>query len=189
MFDHTLFFSQLTSHCPQPLQVLRQRQLSAPGPGGPGGLQLGGPGPGPSLYGSGSGAPSSSSWPTNPIHIKQEIQIPQVRQPWPLRRGTDACHIFRFPHWPVHLTAVPVQAWCQAMWAYSQGKWPVPNSSLSLRSTCNNSNCSNSSNNNNNKPNYSSSNSSQTRQRVFSGRSAPAPAAGAGPAILRMSTR
>lgn len=70
---------QLTSHCPQPLQVLRQRQLSAPGPGGPGGLQLGGPGPGPSLYGSGSGAPSSgSSWPTNPIHIKQEIQIPQV---------------------------------------------------------------------------------------------------------------
>merc|ERR1719189_322882 len=73
---------QLTSHCPQPLQVLRQRQLSAPGPGAPGGLGLGGPGPG--LYGSGSGAPISSgsgSWPglpTNPIHIKQEIQIPQV---------------------------------------------------------------------------------------------------------------
>jgi len=36
---------QLTSHCPQPLQVLRQRQLSAPGPGAPGGLQLGGPAP------------------------------------------------------------------------------------------------------------------------------------------------
>ena len=88
MFDHTFFFSQLTSHCPQPLQVLRQRQLSAPGPGGPGGLQLGGPGPGPGLYGSGSGAPSSgSSWPTNPIHIKQEIQIPQVRQP---AMGTEA---------------------------------------------------------------------------------------------------
>merc|ERR1719471_1327146 len=63
---------QLTQ-CPQPLQVLRQRQLSNPG-----GLQLGGPGPG--QYGSGSGNPitSSASWPTNPIHIKQEIQIPQV---------------------------------------------------------------------------------------------------------------
>merc|ERR1711936_909467 len=66
---------QLTQ-CPQPLQVLRQRQLSNPG----GQLQIGGPGPGGSLYGSGSGNPitSSASWPTNPIHIKQEIQIPQV---------------------------------------------------------------------------------------------------------------
>merc|ERR1719210_2237384 len=61
------------TQCPQPLQVLRQRQLSNPG-----GLQIGGPGPG--QYGSGSGNPitSSASWPTNPIHIKQEIQIPQV---------------------------------------------------------------------------------------------------------------
>merc|ERR1719422_393316 len=52
---------QLTQ-CPQPLQVLRQRQLSNPG-----GLQIGGPGPG--QYGSGSGNPitSSASWPTNPI--------------------------------------------------------------------------------------------------------------------------
>merc|ERR1719210_1080930 len=60
---------QLTQ-CPQPLQVLRQRQLSAPGPAA--GLYGGG--------GSGSGTPtpSSGSWPTNPIHIKQEIQIPQV---------------------------------------------------------------------------------------------------------------
>merc|ERR550525_550526 len=60
---------QLTSHCPQPLQVLRQRQLSAPGPGAPGGLGLGGPGPG--LYGSGSGAPISSgsgSWPGLPTN-------------------------------------------------------------------------------------------------------------------------
>merc|ERR1719410_263458 len=60
------------------LQVLRQRQLSNPG----GQLQIGGPGPGSggSLYSSGSGNPitSSASWPTNPIHIKQEIQIPQV---------------------------------------------------------------------------------------------------------------
>ena len=72
--------------------MLRQRQLSAPGPGGPGGLQLGGPGPGPSLYGSGSGAPSSgSSWPTNPIHIKQEIQIPQVRQAPVATEAGDSC--------------------------------------------------------------------------------------------------
>ena len=65
----TSFILQLTQ-CPQPLQVLRQRQLSAPGPAA--GLYGGG--------GSGSGTPtpSSGSWPTNPIHIKQEIQIPQV---------------------------------------------------------------------------------------------------------------
>merc|ERR1719422_2092422 len=67
---------QLTQ-CPQPLQVLRQRQLSNPG-----GIQLGGPSNGNSLYGSGSGSgnpiTSSASWPSNPIQIKQEIQIPQV---------------------------------------------------------------------------------------------------------------
>ena len=27
---------------------------------------------------------------------------------------------FRFPHWQVHQTAAPVQAWCQEMSAYSQ---------------------------------------------------------------------
>jgi len=67
---------QLTQ-CPQPLQVLRQRQLSNPG-----GIQLGGPSNGNTLYGSGSGSgnpiTSSASWPSNPIQIKQEIQIPQV---------------------------------------------------------------------------------------------------------------
>ena len=77
LFDHITFVLQLTQ-CPQPLQVLRQRQLSNPG-----GIQLSGPSNGNSLYGSssGSGNPitSSASWPTNPIHIKQEIQIPQVR--------------------------------------------------------------------------------------------------------------
>ena len=126
LFDHTLFYSQLTSHCPQPLQVLRQRQLSAPGPGAPGGLGLGGPGPG--LYGSGSGAPISSgsgSWPglpTNPIHIKQEIQIPQVRRVWIITKILELKRLifFRFPHWQVHQTAAPVQAWCQEMSAYSQ---------------------------------------------------------------------
>ena len=67
------FFSQL-SQCPQPLQVLRQRQLSQgllPPQGG--------------VYGNNQPAnnitPSSSTnnWPSNPtLHIKQEIQIPQV---------------------------------------------------------------------------------------------------------------
>jgi len=65
---------QLTQ-CPQPLQVLRQRQLSNP-VSGAAGLNIGS-GPASSLYGSGAATPSSS-WPTNPIHIKQEIQIPQV---------------------------------------------------------------------------------------------------------------
>ena len=67
------FYSQL-SQCPQPLQVLRQRQLSQ------GLLPPQGVG-----YGSGQPAsnisPSSSTnnWPSNPtLHIKQEIQIPQV---------------------------------------------------------------------------------------------------------------
>merc|ERR550532_3674297 len=62
------------SQCPQPLQVLRQRQLSQ------GLLPPQGVG-----YGSGQPAsnisPSSSTnnWPSNPtLHIKQEIQIPQV---------------------------------------------------------------------------------------------------------------
>merc|ERR1719336_3857202 len=70
---------QLTQ-CAQPLQVLRQRQLSNPAqPGNPGlGLGPGGGGGGNSLYGAGAPISSSSSWPTNPIHIKQEIQIPQV---------------------------------------------------------------------------------------------------------------
>jgi len=62
------------SQCPQPLQVLRQRQLSQgllPPQGG--------------VYGNNQPAnnisPSSSTnnWPSNPtLHIKQEIQIPQV---------------------------------------------------------------------------------------------------------------
>merc|ERR1719410_1830865 len=68
------------TQCAQPLQVLRQRQLSNPAqPGNPGlGLGPGGGGGGNSLYGAGAPISSSSSWPTNPIHIKQEIQIPQV---------------------------------------------------------------------------------------------------------------
>ena len=80
LFDLTLLsFLQLTQ-CAQPLQVLRQRQLSNPAqPGNPGlGLGPGGGGGGNSLYGAGAPISSSSSWPTNPIHIKQEIQIPQV---------------------------------------------------------------------------------------------------------------
>ena len=81
LFDLTLLsFLQLTQ-CAQPLQVLRQRQLSNPAqPGNPGlGLGPGGGGGGNSLYGAGAPISSSSSWPTNPIHIKQEIQIPQVQ--------------------------------------------------------------------------------------------------------------
>jgi len=71
------------SNCHAPLQVLRQRQLSQHGsvmgqqPGQPGQQQqVGG---GNTIYG--SPISSSSSWPglpSNPIHIKQEIQIPQV---------------------------------------------------------------------------------------------------------------
>merc|ERR550532_1203649 len=64
------------SQCPQPLQVLRQRQLSQQGLLAPG--QAGG------LYGASqpsapiSSSSSTANWPANPIHIKQEIQIPQV---------------------------------------------------------------------------------------------------------------
>ena len=70
------FFSQL-SQCPQPLQVLRQRQLSQQG--------LLAQGQGGGLYGANQSAnpistsSSTANWPSNPIHIKQEIQIPQVR--------------------------------------------------------------------------------------------------------------
>merc|ERR1719244_640771 len=65
------------SNCHAPLQVLRQRQLSH-GPGSnqspvPGGML---PSPGNNIYG--NPISTSSSWPSNPIHIKQEIQIPQV---------------------------------------------------------------------------------------------------------------
>jgi len=63
------------SNCHAPLQVLRQRQLSH-GPNQspvPGGGMLS---PGNNVYG--NPITTSSSWPSNPIHIKQEIQIPQV---------------------------------------------------------------------------------------------------------------
>lgn len=126
----------------------------------------------------------------HPHQARDPDTTSKTSQQWPQRRRLMLVVVFRFPHWPAHQTAAPVQAWCPAMWAYSQGTCPVLNSSLSLRSSCNNnsSNCSNS-NNNNNKPNSSSSsNNNQTRQRVFSGRSAPAPAAAA-PPTLRMSTR
>merc|ERR1719210_3182702 len=64
------------SQCPQPLQVLRQRQLSQQG--------LLAQGQGGGLYGANQSAnpistsSSTANWPSNPIHIKQEIQIPQV---------------------------------------------------------------------------------------------------------------
>merc|ERR1719189_3186773 len=71
---------QLTSHCPQPLQVLRQRQLSAPGPEPPG--VSGWAAPAPASMAPAPAPPSplapAPGLPTNPIHIKQEIQIPQV---------------------------------------------------------------------------------------------------------------
>jgi len=53
------------SNCHAPLQVLRQRQLSH-------GPMIGSN----TIYG--NPITTSSSWPSNPIHIKQEIQIPQV---------------------------------------------------------------------------------------------------------------
>lgn len=53
------------SNCHAPLQVLRQRQLSHGG-----GMVSN------TIYG--NPITTSSSWPSNPIHIKQEIQIPQV---------------------------------------------------------------------------------------------------------------
>lgn len=64
------------SNCHAPLQVLRQRQIShgpnqSPVPGG--GMLTS---PGNNVYG--NPITTSSSWPSNPIHIKQEIQIPQV---------------------------------------------------------------------------------------------------------------
>jgi len=65
------------SNCHAPLQVLRQRQLShghSPNQGSVSGGMLGSPGN--TIYG--NPISTSSSWPTNPIHIKQEIQIPQV---------------------------------------------------------------------------------------------------------------
>jgi len=58
------------SNCNSPMQnmqVLRQRQLSHGG-GNPMGSNT--------IYG--NPITTSSSWPSNPIHIKQEIQIPQV---------------------------------------------------------------------------------------------------------------
>jgi hypothetical protein len=61
----TIFYSQF-SNCHAPLQVLRQRQLSH------GGGMVGSN----TIYG--NPITTSSSWPSNPIHIKQEIQIPQV---------------------------------------------------------------------------------------------------------------
>jgi len=69
---------QFTSNCPPHLQVLRQRQLShVPSSVAtssiPGGMLAS---PGNNIYG--NPISTSSSWPTNPIHIKQEIQIPQV---------------------------------------------------------------------------------------------------------------
>jgi len=54
------------SNCHSPMQVLRQRQLSH------GGATMGSN----TIYG--NPITTSSSWPSNPIHIKQEIQIPQV---------------------------------------------------------------------------------------------------------------
>jgi len=69
---------QFTTHIPAPMQVLRQRQLShCPSPGAQHSLSGGMlASPGNNMYG--NPISSSSSWPTNPIHIKQEIQIPQV---------------------------------------------------------------------------------------------------------------
>jgi len=54
------------SNCHSPMQVLRQRQLSH------GGTNMASN----TIYG--NPITTSSSWPSNPIHIKQEIQIPQV---------------------------------------------------------------------------------------------------------------
>merc|ERR1711970_526660 len=54
------------SNCHSPMQVLRQRQLSHAGPNMASNTIYGNP------------ITTSSSWPSNPIHIKQEIQIPQV---------------------------------------------------------------------------------------------------------------
>lgn len=54
------------SNCHSPMQVLRQRQLSHGGNNMASNTIYGNP------------ITTSSSWPSNPIHIKQEIQIPQV---------------------------------------------------------------------------------------------------------------